>query len=99
MKIRLLAAKILSKGNDKIAEPKIASSVVARNEVGRERGKCRLIHVGGEGRKFEKGDIFTMAINLTSMQGTQVGKFDLRMAINNTAETHFNYSKRCIPRG
>lgn len=58
--------------------------------------KCRLMHVGGEGRKFEKGAIFTMVINLTSMQGIQVGKFDLRPAINNTAETRFNYSERCV---
>jgi len=65
-----------------------------------EREKCQLIHVGGEGRKFEKGDIFTMAINLISMQGIQVGKFDLRPAINNIAETRFNYSERCVsPRG
>lgn len=40
-----------------------------------------------EGRYFYDGDKSDL-----DTRYTQVGKFDLRPAINNTAETRFNYS-------
>lgn len=65
----------------------------------RANGGRKLEKTRGGGGRGRGGDIFTRAINLISRDArytAQVGKFDLRAAINNTAETRFNYSPLAV---